>query len=53
MLEQLLSPRPSEPDPASSAQESQVEWDLSVVAMVELSWSHWPHYHVIEEASKG
>ena len=24
-----------------------------MVAVMELSWSHWPHYHVIEEASEG
>jgi len=52
MLEQLLSPGPGKPDPTSSTQESREERGLSTVP-VELSWSHWPHRHVIVEASEG
>ena len=46
-----LSPEPSEPDPASSAQVWQVERGLSTV-QVELNWSYRPHGHVDVEASE-
>ena len=47
---QLQSPVPGMPGPASSAQVCQEVLDLSMVAVVELSWSHWPLCHVVEEA---
>ena len=51
MLVQLRSPWPGVPNPASSAQGLLEERGLSMM-VVELSWSHWPLYHVIEEASE-
>ena len=43
---------PGVPGPASSAQVLLEELDLSTVAVVVLSWSHWLLYHVVEEASE-
>ena len=51
MQVQLLSLVPGMPGPASSTQVLQEVLDLSAVAMVEQSWSHWPLYHVVEEPS--
>ena len=45
---QLWSPMPGMPSPASSAQVQLEVPGLSMVAVVELSWSHWPLYRVDE-----
>ena len=42
---------PGVPSPVSSAQVLQEVLDLSMVVVVEQSWSHWPLYRVVEEAS--
>ena len=48
---QLQSPVPGMPGPASSAQVQLGVFGLSTVAMVELSWSHWPFCRVDEVPS--
>ena len=48
---QLRYPMPSVPGPVSSAQVQLEVLGQSTVAVVELSWSHWPLRHVVEESS--
>ena len=50
MQVRLLSPMPAMPGPSSSTQVLLEELDLSTVAMVVLSWSHWLLCHVVKEA---
>ena len=48
---QLRSPMPGVPSPVSSAQVQLEVLGQSTVAVVELSWSHWPLCRVVEEPS--
>ena len=43
---------PGVPGPVSSAQVLLEVLGQSTVAVVELSWSHWPLYRVVKEASE-
>ena len=51
MQVQLMSHVPSMPSHVSFAQVLQEVLDMSAMAVVERSWSHWPLCHVVVEAS--